>query len=99
MKTRRLGFSDLNLSGIGVGTWAMGGVGYECGLGRQDDKESILTIREAVDRGINWIDTAPMYGLGHAEEVVGKAVREIRDKVIIATKCGILWDENKHFRF
>ena len=99
MKTRRLGFSDLNLSGIGVGTWAMGGVGYECGLGRQDDQESIRTIREAVDRGINWIDTAPMYGLGHAEEVVGKAVREIREKVVIATKCGILWDENKRFRF
>jgi aryl-alcohol dehydrogenase-like predicted oxidoreductase len=99
MKTKQLGFSDLRFSALGLGTWAMGGGGYECGLGAQDDRESILTIRKAVDEGINWIDTAPMYGLGHAEEVVGLAVEGIRGKVHIATKCGIQWDENKRFLF
>jgi aryl-alcohol dehydrogenase-like predicted oxidoreductase len=99
MKTKKLGFSDLHLSALGLGTWAMGGGGYECGLGFQDDKESIRTIHEALEKGINWIDTAPMYGLGHAEEVIGKAVREVRKHVTVATKCGILWDQDKRFRY
>jgi aryl-alcohol dehydrogenase-like predicted oxidoreductase len=99
MQTRRLGFSDLHLSVIGLGTWAIGGGGYECGLGAQDDQESIRTIRKAIEDDINWIDTAPMYGLGHAEEVIGKAIDGIRDRVHVATKTGILWDENKKFRF
>ncbi len=99
MQTRKLGFSDLNFSVIGLGTWAIGGGGYECGLGAQDDQESIRTIRKAVDDDINWIDTAPMYGLGHAEEIIGKAIRGIRSQVHVATKSGILWDENKYFRF
>ena len=99
MQTRKLGFSDLNLSVIGLGTWAIGGGGYECGLGAQDDQESIQTIRKAIDDDINWIDTAPMYGLGHAEEVIGKAIGGIRSQVHIATKSGILWDENKYLRF
>lgn len=99
MQTRKLGYSDLNLSVIGLGTWAIGGGGYECGLGAQDDKESIRTIRKAIDDDINWIDTAPMYGLGHAEEVIGKAIGGIRSQVHVATKSGILWDENKYFRF
>lgn len=99
MKRRRLGFTNLSLSGTGLGTWAMGGGGYECGLGNQDDQESIRTIRKALDTGINWIDTAPMYGLGHAEEVVGEAIRHHREQVIVATKCGILWDGDKRFRY
>ncbi len=99
MQTRKLGSSDLHLSVIGLGTWAIGGGGYECGLGAQDDQESIRTIRKAIDEDINWIDTAPMYGLGHAEEVVGKAISGIRSQVHIATKSGILWDENKYLRF
>jgi len=99
MQIRKLGFSDLGLSVIGLGTWAIGGGGYECGLGAQDDQESIRTIRKAIDDGINWMDTAPMYGLGHAEEVIGKAIGEIRSQVHVATKSGILWDENNSFRF
>jgi len=99
MQTRRLGFSDLDLTVIGLGTWAIGGGGYACGLGAQDDRESIRTIRKAIDDGINWIDTAPMYGLGHAEEVIGKAIGGMRSRVRVATKTGILWDENKQFRF
>jgi aryl-alcohol dehydrogenase-like predicted oxidoreductase len=99
MQMRKLGFSDLNLSVIGLGTWAIGGAGYECSLGAQDDQESVRTIRKAIDDGINWIDTAPMYGLGHAEEVIGKAIGGIRSQVHVATKSGILWDEKKSFRF
>jgi aryl-alcohol dehydrogenase-like predicted oxidoreductase len=99
MQTRKLGCSDLDLSVIGLGTWGIGAEGYECGLGAQDDKESLRTIRKAIDDGINWIDTAPMYGLGHAEEVIGKAIGGIHSQVHIATKSGILWDEKKSFRF
>ena len=99
MQTRKLGSSDLHFSVIGLGTWAIGGAGYECGLGPQDDRESIRTARKAIDHHINWIDTAPMYGLGHAEEVIGKAIAGIRSQVQVATKSGILWDGEKHFRF
>lgn len=99
MRKRTLANTDLELSAIGLGTWALGGDGYDCGLGAQDDKESLRTIRHCLDGGVNWIDTAPMYGLGHAEETIGKAVRGSRDRVIIATKCGILWDENGTFSF
>ncbi len=94
MQTRELGWTDLNLSTIGLGTWALGGGGYEWGWGPQDDKESIATIRHALELGINWIDTAPVYGLGRSEEVVGKALKGLRDQPIIATKCGFVWDED-----
>jgi aryl-alcohol dehydrogenase-like predicted oxidoreductase len=99
METKNLGYSELRFSALGLGTWALGGGGYECGLGTQDDQESIRTIRKAFDEGINWIDTAPMYGLGHAEEVVGAALQGIRKGVLISTKCGILWDVNKRFHY
>jgi aryl-alcohol dehydrogenase-like predicted oxidoreductase len=99
MNARRLGYTDLNFSVLGLGTWALGGGGYECGLGAQDDQESIRTIRKAIDEGVSWIDTAPMYGLGHAEEVVGTALQGIRKEVLVATKCGILWDANKRFYY
>lgn len=94
METRELGWTDLNLSTIGLGTWALGGGGYEFGWGPQDDKESIATIRHALELGINWIDTAPVYGLGRSEEVVGKALKGLRDQPIIATKCSLVWDED-----
>lgn len=93
MQTRQLGWTDLNLSTIGLGTWALGGGGWEFGWGSQDDKESIATIRHALELGINWIDTAPVYGLGRSEEVVGKAIKGLRDQPLIATKCGLIWDE------
>lgn len=94
MKTNRLGNSDLHLTCIGLGTWAIGGGDWKFGWGDQDDKESIETIHRAIDCGINWIDTAAVYGLGRSEEVVGKAVKGMRERPIIATKCGRNWDEN-----
>jgi aryl-alcohol dehydrogenase-like predicted oxidoreductase len=93
MQTRKLGYSDLHLTTIGLGTWAMGGGDWQYGWGEQDDRASINSIHMALDQGINWIDTAAVYGLGHAERIVGKAVAGRRDEVIIATKCGRVWDE------
>jgi aryl-alcohol dehydrogenase-like predicted oxidoreductase len=92
MRTRKLGYSDLHLTTVGLGTWAIGGP-WDFGWGPQDDAESVAAIQHALDLGINWIDTAPAYGLGHAEEVVGKAISGRRDEVIVATKCGLVWDE------
>ncbi len=93
MQTRKLGGTDLKLSTVGLGTWAIGGTGWKYGWGPQDDTESISTIRRTLEKGINWIDTAPVYGLGHSEEVVGKAIKELRNKPTIATKCGRIWDK------
>ena len=94
MKTRKLGWTDLNLSTIGLGTWAIGGGGWKFSWGPQDDRESISAIQRALELGINWIDTAAVYGLGHSEEIVGKAIRGLRDKPIIATKCERVWDKD-----
>ena len=94
MQTRKLGWTDLNLSTIGLGTWAIGGGGWKFSWGPQDDKESISAIRRALELGINWIDTAAVYGLGHSEEIVGKAIKGLRDKPIIATKCERVWDRD-----
>ena len=92
METKKLGFTDLHLSKIGLGTWAIGGV-WEYGWGPQDDHESMATIQSALELGINWIDTAPAYGLGHSEEIVGRTIHGMADRPIIATKCGRDWDE------
>ncbi|MFZ6027835.1 MAG: aldo/keto reductase [Chloroflexota bacterium] len=86
MQTRKLGYTDLYFSTIGLGTWAMGGEWHR-GWGPQDDVLSIDTIHRAIDAGVNWLDTAPVYGLGHSEEVVGKALAGRRDRMWIATKC------------
>jgi aryl-alcohol dehydrogenase-like predicted oxidoreductase len=83
-----LGKNGPQLTRIGLGTWAIGGAGWKFGWGSQDDADSVDVIHEALDIGINWIDTAAVYGLGHSEEIVGKAVAGRRDKVFIATKCG-----------
>jgi len=93
MQKRKLGTSDLYVSNIGLGAWPFGGGGWRGGWGPQDDADSMATIHHALDLGINWIDVAPYYGLGHAEEIVGKAIAGRRDEVIIATKCGSVWDE------
>ena len=98
MKTRRLGWTDLELSTIGIGTYAIGGK-WQYGWGAQDDNDSIGTIRRSVDLGINWIDTAPAYGRGHAEELIGEALPQLSEKPIIATKCGFLWKENGELYF
>src|SRR5438132_1690459 len=74
MQTRRLGNSDMHITRIGFGAWALGGGGWAFAWGRQDDRESVAAIREALDLGVNWIDTAAVYGLGHSEEVVGEAM-------------------------
>jgi aryl-alcohol dehydrogenase-like predicted oxidoreductase len=95
MQPRQLGNSDLQLTRIGLGTWAMGGGDWKFGWGPQDDHESIRTIHRALDLGINWIDTAPAYGLGHCEEVVGRALAGIGRRPIVATKCGRVWDEQR----
>ena len=93
MKTRKLGWTGVELTTIGLGTWAMGGSGWQFSWGPQDDAQSIGAIRRAIDRGINWIDTAPAYGLGHSEEIVGRAVRAMAGRPFIATKCSRVWDE------
>ncbi len=93
MQTRQLGYSDLHLTTIGLGTWAIGGGDWAFGWGPQDDADSIAAIHRALDLGINWIDTAAVYGLGRSEEVVGRAIADRRDQVIIATKCGRVWQE------
>ncbi len=92
MHTRRLGYTDLHLSTVGLGTWAIGGP-WDFGWGSQDDADSISTIHRALDLGINWIDTAPAYGLGHSETIVGRAIHGRRDGVIVATKCGLVWED------
>jgi aryl-alcohol dehydrogenase-like predicted oxidoreductase len=95
MQTRRLGNSDLHITPIGFGAWAIGGGGWAFAWGPQDDRESIATIREAIDLGINWIDTAAVYGLGHSEEVVAKALERVRNRPFVFTKCARVWDANR----
>ncbi|MGI8961945.1 MAG: aldo/keto reductase [Bryobacteraceae bacterium] len=90
---RKLGNSDLEITRLGVGAWAMGGPGWAFAWGEQDDGDSTAAIRAALDGGINWIDTAAIYGLGHSEEVVGKALQGISKKPYIFTKCERRWDE------
>lgn len=95
MKYNNLGNSDLKLSNIGLGTWAIGGGGWAYAWGAQDKKESAYTIQKAMDLGINWIDTAPIYGLGNAELIIGRVLKQLTKKPIIATKCGLCWDEKR----
>jgi aryl-alcohol dehydrogenase-like predicted oxidoreductase len=91
MRTRQLGTTGEDLTVIGLGTWAIGGE-WQYGWGPQDDEESIAAIHRALDLGVNWIDTAPAYGLGHSEEIVGRAIAGLRDEVFVATKCSRVWD-------
>jgi aryl-alcohol dehydrogenase-like predicted oxidoreductase len=91
MRKRKLGWTDLEITAVGLGTWAMGG-SWQWGWGAQDDRESIATIHKAMDSGLNWIDTAPVYGHGRSEEVVGRALKEMKDKPIVATKLGLCWN-------
>lgn len=95
MLTRQLGTSDLNITRVGFGAWAIGGGGWAFAWGAQDDADSVAAIREAVDLGINWIDTAAVYGLGHSEEVVAKALDGVANRPYVFTKCGRVWDEHR----
>jgi len=94
MRTKQLGYTDLKLTTVGLGTWAMGGP-WQFGWGPQDDGAAIAAILRALENGINWIDTAPVYGLGHSEELLGKALKQTSAKPFIATKCGLLWNEKR----
>jgi aryl-alcohol dehydrogenase-like predicted oxidoreductase len=94
METRRLGNSDMDITPIGVGAWAMGGGGWEFGWGPQQDDDSLAAIYEAFDRGINWIDTAAVYGLGHSERVVGRALKGWTKRPFVFTKCSMVWNEH-----
>src|SRR5229473_573687 len=95
MQTKQLGNSDLKLTPMGVGAWAMGGSGWAFAWGPQDDDESISAIRAALDKGVNWIDTAAVYGLGHSEEVVGRAVKGLANPPYVFTKCARIWNERR----
>jgi aryl-alcohol dehydrogenase-like predicted oxidoreductase len=92
LKRRRLGTTDLELTTVGLGAWAIGGGGWAYSWGPQDDASSIAAIHHAIRRGVNWIDTAAIYGLGHSEEVVGRALRELpaSERPLVFTKGGML---------
>jgi aryl-alcohol dehydrogenase-like predicted oxidoreductase len=96
LKTKLLGNSDLEITAIGLGAWALGGGDWEFGWGVQDDAQSIAAIHRALELGINWIDTAAVYGLGHSEEVVARALREWKGKrPYVFTKCGMVWNDQR----
>jgi aryl-alcohol dehydrogenase-like predicted oxidoreductase len=99
MRTGKLGWTGLKLTTIGLGTFAMGGSGWQFSWGPQDDSESISTILRALEKGVNWIDTAPGYGCGHVEEIIGKAIKGLSSKPIIATKCGLHCDKDRNIIF
>jgi aryl-alcohol dehydrogenase-like predicted oxidoreductase len=93
MQTRKLGNSDLNITPVGYGAWAVGGSGWQYAWGSQDDSDSIAAIHRALELGVNWIDTAAVYGLGHSEEVVASALKSWSGpRPYVFTKCGLRWD-------
>jgi len=94
MSIRKLGNSDLQITPVGFGAWAIGGAGYEFAWGAQDDQDSIAAIHKALELGVNWIDTAPVYGMGHSEDVVAQALQSWKGKrPYLFTKCVLRWDE------
>ena len=95
LPSQPLGRTGMRLSTVGLGAWALGGAGWEAGWGPQDDANSIATIVHAVEHGVNWVDTAPIYGHGHSEEVVGRALAALPadDRPYVFTKCGLWWDD------
>jgi aryl-alcohol dehydrogenase-like predicted oxidoreductase len=95
LPTRPLGRSGIDITRVGFGAWAIGGGGWSYGWGPQDDDASIAAMRHAIERGVNWIDTAAVYGLGHSEEVVGRLLREVPAdrRPLVFTKCGMVWSE------
>jgi aryl-alcohol dehydrogenase-like predicted oxidoreductase len=95
LETRLLGTSDLKLTRIGFGAWAIGGGNWEFAWGNQEDNESIAAIQRALDLGLNWIDTAAVYGLGHSEEVVAAALAGSEHRPYVFTKCSMRWDKDR----
>src|SRR5438552_14290433 len=96
----QLGQSDLRITRVGLGTWALGGPRQGLHWGAQDDRDSLATIHHAAEAGINWLDTAPIYGHGHVETLVGQVVKSMAasDRPLVFTKCGMTWDEADHFK-
>ncbi len=96
LPSRQLGSSGLEITTVGFGAWAIGGGGWAFGWGPQDDAASLAAMRHAVALGVNWIDTAAVYGLGHSEEIVGRFLRDLPppDRPLVFTKCGMIWDEH-----
>jgi len=92
METRWLGNSDMRISILGIGAWAIGGAGWVGSMGPQNEGDSIPAIHAALDHGMNWIDTAALYGLGHSEEVVAQALEGRSPRPYIFTKCERVWD-------
>jgi aryl-alcohol dehydrogenase-like predicted oxidoreductase len=95
LPTRKLGTSGLEITAVGFGAWAIGGGGWAFGWGPQDDRASLAAMRHALELGVNWIDTAAVYGLGHSEEIVGRLLRALPKtrRPLVFTKCGLVWDE------
>lgn len=97
METRKLGNSDLQITPVGYGAWAIGGSGWDFAWGHQDDADSIAAIHRSLELGVNWIDTAAVYGIGHSEEVVAQALKDWRSqRPFVFTKCVLRWDEQGH---
>jgi aryl-alcohol dehydrogenase-like predicted oxidoreductase len=93
METRKLGNSDMNITPVGYGAWAVGGSGWQFAWGSQDDDDSIAAIHRSLELGVNWIDTAAVYGLGHSEEIVARALKSWSGpQPYVFTKCGLRWD-------
>ena len=95
MEKKRFGNSDMELTPIGFGAWAIGGGDWAFAWGPQDDNDSIAAIHKGLDLGVNWIDTAAVYGLGHSEEVVARALKTTSKKPYVFTKCGLVWNEKR----
>ena len=95
MERRQFGNTDMDITPIGFGSWAIGGGNWEFAWGPQDERDAIQAIERAVDLGMNWIDTAAVYGLGHSEELVGQAIRGMTQKPFIFTKCSMIWDDDR----
>lgn len=94
METKQFGNTGMKITRMGFGAWAIGGGNWEFGWGQQDDGEAIAAMHRAVEKGMNWIDTAAVYGLGHSEELVAKAVKDMNPKPYVFTKCGLVWDDS-----
>ncbi len=94
--TRPLGSTGMHITTVGFGSWAIGGGGWSFGWGPQEDDASLATLRHALELGVNWIDTAAVYGLGHSEEIVGRLLRDLpqSQRPFVFTKCGLIWDRD-----
>lgn len=100
LATRPLGTTGMEITTVGFGAWAVGGGGWSFGWGPQDDRDSVAAILHAVERGVTWVDTAAIYGLGHSEEVVARALAELpaSERPLVFTKCGLLFDRERPFQ-